>query len=67
MKITLLWKNSVTGLQGLIDNMNRAVFRVGLKEVNQQKQADLQIAIDRLHDTSDPIISIGEMRSELNV
>ncbi len=29
------------------------------------EQADLQIALDRLHDTSDPIISIGEMRKEL--
>ena len=29
------------------------------------EQADLQIALDRLHDTTDPIISIGEMRKEL--
>ena len=28
------------------------------------EQADLQIALDRLHDTSDPVISINEMRDE---
>jgi len=27
--------------------------------------ADLQIALDRLHDTADPIISIDDMRKEL--
>ena len=32
-----------------------------------EEQADLQIALDRLHNTSDPIISIDEMRDELNV
>jgi len=31
------------------------------------EQADLQIALDRLHDTTDPIISIGEMRKELEI
>ncbi|MCK9555320.1 ribbon-helix-helix domain-containing protein [bacterium] len=31
------------------------------------EQADLQIALDRLRDTSDPIISIGEMRKELEI
>lgn len=31
------------------------------------EQADLQIALDRLHDTSDPAISINEMRDELDV
>ncbi len=29
--------------------------------------ADLQVALDRLHDTSDPVISIDEMRSELGL
>jgi RHH-type rel operon transcriptional repressor/antitoxin RelB len=29
--------------------------------------ADLQVAYDRLHDTADPIISIGEMRKELEL
>jgi RHH-type transcriptional regulator, rel operon repressor / antitoxin RelB len=29
--------------------------------------ADLQVALDRLHDTSDPEISIDEMRSELGL
>ena len=29
--------------------------------------ADLQLALDRLHDATDPIISIDEMRKELDV
>ena len=29
--------------------------------------ADLQVALDRLHDTSDPVVSIDEMRSELGL
>ena len=29
--------------------------------------ADLQVALDRLHDTSDPVISIDAMRSELGL
>ena len=29
--------------------------------------ADLQVALDRLQDTSDPVISIDEMRSELGL
>ena len=29
--------------------------------------ADLQVAIDRLHDTSDPSISMGDMRKEIEV
>ncbi|MDA3791981.1 MAG: ribbon-helix-helix domain-containing protein [Desulfobacula sp.] len=36
-------------------------------EIYLEDQADLQIALDRLHDSSDPIISIDEMRNELNV
>jgi len=36
-------------------------------EIYLEEQADLQIALDRLHDSSDPIISIDEMRDELNV
>lgn len=36
-------------------------------EIYLEEQADLQIALDRLHDTSDPIISIDEMRDSLNV
>jgi len=36
-------------------------------EIYLEEQADLQIALDRLHDTSDPIISIDEMRDQLNV
>ncbi len=29
--------------------------------------ADLQVAYDRLHDTTDPIISVEEMRKELEL
>lgn len=29
--------------------------------------ADLQVALDRLHDTSDPVISIQDMRKELEL
>ena len=29
--------------------------------------ADLQVAYDRLHDTNDPVISISEMRNELEL
>ncbi len=36
-------------------------------EIYLEEQADLQIALDRLHDTSDPIISMDEMRNQLNV
>ncbi len=36
-------------------------------EIYLEEQADLQIALDRLHDTSDPIVSMDEMRKQLNV
>lgn len=29
--------------------------------------ADLQVALDRLHDTSDPVISIDDMRNDLGL
>ena len=29
--------------------------------------ADLQVAYDRLHDTTDPVISINDMRKELEL
>jgi len=29
--------------------------------------ADLQVAIDRLHDTSDPIVSIDDMRKKIEI
>ena len=29
--------------------------------------AELQVALDRLHDTSDPVISIEDMRKELGL
>ncbi len=32
-----------------------------------QDQADLQISLDRLRDTSDPVISIEEMRKEIGL
>jgi len=36
-------------------------------ETYLDEQADLQIAIDRLHDTTDSVISIDEMRKELEI
>jgi len=29
--------------------------------------ADLQVAVDRLHDTSDPVVTLDEMRKELEL
>jgi RHH-type rel operon transcriptional repressor/antitoxin RelB len=29
--------------------------------------ADLQVALDRLHDTSDPIISIDDMKNDIGI
>ncbi|MBA3029829.1 MAG: ribbon-helix-helix domain-containing protein [Proteobacteria bacterium] len=29
--------------------------------------ADLQVALDRLHDTSDPVVSLSDMRKELGL
>lgn len=31
------------------------------------EQADLQVALDRLNDTNDPIISLGAVRAELDL
>lgn len=36
-------------------------------EAYLDEQVDLQIALDRLHDTSDPVISIDHMRNELGL
>ncbi len=36
-------------------------------EAYLEEQADLQIALDRLHDTTDPIISIEEMRHKIEI
>ena len=36
-------------------------------EAYLEELADLQVAIDRLHDTSDPLISLGDMRKELEL
>ena len=32
-----------------------------------QNQADLQVSLDRLRDTSDPIISVEEIREEIGL
>ncbi len=36
-------------------------------EAYLEEQADLQIVFDRLHDTSDQILSLEEMRKEITV
>jgi len=36
-------------------------------EAYLEEQTDLQVAFDRLHDTSDQIVSLEEMRKEINV
>jgi len=36
-------------------------------EAYLEELADLQVALDRLHDTSDPGISIDDMRKEIGV
>ncbi len=36
-------------------------------EAYLEELADLQVAIDRLYDTSDPVISLGDMRKELEL
>jgi RHH-type rel operon transcriptional repressor/antitoxin RelB len=36
-------------------------------EAYLEELADLQVALDRLHDTSDPVISIADMRKEIGV
>lgn len=36
-------------------------------EAYLEDYADLQIAVDRLHDVSDPIISFDEMRQQLGL
>lgn len=36
-------------------------------EVYLDERADLQIALDRLHDTTDSLISIEDMRKELDL
>ena len=36
-------------------------------EAYLMKLADLQVALDRLHDTSDQVISIKDMRKELGL
>ncbi len=36
-------------------------------ELYLQNQADLQVSLDRLRDTSDPIISIEEIREEIGL
>ncbi|MBW1730630.1 MAG: ribbon-helix-helix protein, CopG family [Deltaproteobacteria bacterium] len=36
-------------------------------EVYLAELADLQVALDRLHDASDPVVTIDEMRKELDL
>ena len=36
-------------------------------EAYLDEQVDLQIAFDRLHDTTDPVITIDQMREELDL
>jgi len=36
-------------------------------EAYLEELADLQIALDRLHDATDPVISIEDMRKELEI
>jgi RHH-type rel operon transcriptional repressor/antitoxin RelB len=36
-------------------------------EVYLAELADLQVALDRLHDTSDPIVTTDDMREELEL
>ncbi|MFO7950294.1 MAG: ribbon-helix-helix domain-containing protein [Candidatus Fermentibacteraceae bacterium] len=36
-------------------------------EAYLEDQADLQISMDRLHDPTDPIISVDEMRTEIGL
>ncbi len=36
-------------------------------EVYLADLADLQVALDRLHDTSDPVVTVDEMRKELEL
>ena len=36
-------------------------------EIYLQEQADLQVAIDRLRDVSDPLVSMVEMRREIGL
>ncbi len=36
-------------------------------EVYLAELADLQVALDRLHDASDPIVTLDEMRKELEL
>ena len=36
-------------------------------EIYLQELADLQVALDRLHDVSDPVLSVDELRKELEV
>ena len=36
-------------------------------EAYLEEQADFQIALDRLHDSSDPVISLDDMRKELEL
>jgi RHH-type transcriptional regulator, rel operon repressor / antitoxin RelB len=36
-------------------------------EAYLEELADLQIAVDRMHDTSDPVISMADLRNDLEL
>lgn len=36
-------------------------------EAYLSEMADIQVAVDRLHDTADPVISLADMRKELEL
>jgi len=54
------------GIAGEADRPKSHIIRKAL-ESYLQKQADAQIALDRLHDTADPVISSKQMRKRLGV
>jgi len=50
-----------------INEKSRGLHVQKALEAYLEEQTDLQIAFDRLHDTSDQIVSLEEMRKEINV
>ncbi len=56
-------------LDGIAGETERSRSYVVQKAVESflQERADLQIALDRLHDPSDPVISKKEMRKKLGL
>jgi RHH-type transcriptional regulator, rel operon repressor / antitoxin RelB len=56
-------------LNGIADEIDRPRSYIIQKALESylQEQADLQIALDRLHDPTDPLISGKEMRKKLGL